>query len=211
MGDEVTYAYDHEDDLVAEFFGKDFVGNFLDIGAYDGKNNSNTYLFAERGWNGLMVEANYKNMPFLVNNCSCFYPRVKVVNALVGRTDRVLTPIWIPPVHGDNATACEGLVDRGATRFGSFPILMAPLRVMDFVPREGGFDYVSIDADGWSMDIMKDYPWHWYVGKRMAVCIEFLLKEHLGVNEAPLIKDYMNGIGFQHLATTKENVIMVRE
>jgi FkbM family methyltransferase len=49
-----TYAYDAEDILIEKLIGK--VDSFIDIGANDGINMSNTYLFARRGAKGLCYE-----------------------------------------------------------------------------------------------------------------------------------------------------------
>ena len=45
-----------EEKIILDYF-KDFQGRFLDVGAYDGKTFSNTYALAERGWEGVLVEA----------------------------------------------------------------------------------------------------------------------------------------------------------
>lgn len=51
-----------------------FPGFFVDIGAYDGISNSNTYLLEQNGWSGICFEANPNIFPKLQQNrtCSCF-------------------------------------------------------------------------------------------------------------------------------------------
>jgi FkbM family methyltransferase len=46
----------HGEDLILKEYFKDKIGTFLDLGANDGITLSNTYLFYELGWEGLMVE-----------------------------------------------------------------------------------------------------------------------------------------------------------
>lgn len=46
----------HGEDLILKEFFKEKTGSFLDLGANDGITLSNTYLFYELGWKGVMVE-----------------------------------------------------------------------------------------------------------------------------------------------------------
>jgi FkbM family methyltransferase len=59
----MSHSQYNEDTIIAEFFGADFKGNFLDIGAADGERNSNTRALALRGWSGVLVEP----LPFAFN------------------------------------------------------------------------------------------------------------------------------------------------
>jgi FkbM family methyltransferase len=52
----MRYSQYEEQLIIDEFFGQDFIGTFLDIGAADGDRNSNTRLLAKKGWSGWLVE-----------------------------------------------------------------------------------------------------------------------------------------------------------
>ncbi len=51
------YSQNNEEEIILNFF-KDKKGIFLDLGAYDGINLSNTRALAEKGWKGICVEPN---------------------------------------------------------------------------------------------------------------------------------------------------------
>ena len=55
-----THSQQGEDGILSEIFSRLGVrqGFFVDVGASDGLTNSNTRLMADRGWAGLMIEAN---------------------------------------------------------------------------------------------------------------------------------------------------------
>ena len=53
------------------FFSKKLTGFFIDIGAYDGVNCSNTLLFEEMGWEGICLEPNPKMYAQLEKNRKC--------------------------------------------------------------------------------------------------------------------------------------------
>lgn len=51
------YSQNNEEEIILNFF-KDKKGIFLDLGAYDGIDLSNTRALAEKGWKGVCVEPN---------------------------------------------------------------------------------------------------------------------------------------------------------
>ena len=44
-------------DLIVKFYGEEFIGSILEIGANDGITLSNSKFFRDRGWKGYLVEA----------------------------------------------------------------------------------------------------------------------------------------------------------
>jgi len=45
-----------EDVILAEMFGPGYEGVYAEVGAHDGLRNSNTYMFEQSGWTGVLVE-----------------------------------------------------------------------------------------------------------------------------------------------------------
>ncbi len=61
-----------QDKLVAKFFGPSYKGFFLELGAGDGVDLSNTYYFEKvLGWDGICIEAVENNYKKLINNRTC--------------------------------------------------------------------------------------------------------------------------------------------
>lgn len=50
------HSQNDEERLILDYLGDRAPGNFLDIGAYDGKSLSNTHALALKGWGGVCVE-----------------------------------------------------------------------------------------------------------------------------------------------------------
>ncbi|MBS1753196.1 MAG: FkbM family methyltransferase [Ferruginibacter sp.] len=66
------YSQDGQDKFLAKLFSKKKGGYFLDIGAYDGVEFSNTYfLEKELGWNGICIEPNPIVFSKLKENRNC--------------------------------------------------------------------------------------------------------------------------------------------
>lgn len=53
-----SYSQDLEDVFLLRYFKKDYIGFYVDVGAYDPLRFSNTALFYKRGWRGINIEPN---------------------------------------------------------------------------------------------------------------------------------------------------------
>jgi FkbM family methyltransferase len=58
MTDQISYAYNHEDVLLARVFAGQQVGYFIDVGANHPIEGSVTKLLSDRGWSGVNIEPN---------------------------------------------------------------------------------------------------------------------------------------------------------
>ena len=73
MGEERFYSQYQQDMYVDSYFNKKRNGVFIEIGAYDGINSSNSYFFEKfRGWTGLCVEPIKIAYESLCKNRKCF-------------------------------------------------------------------------------------------------------------------------------------------
>jgi FkbM family methyltransferase len=205
----MSYSTAKEDEIALEFFGKDYRGSFLDIGAADGVLISNTRLLAENGWSGVCVEGSHRN---LVGLLEAYRGRsdIQIVHAAVrGRENVGIGPWWDPIECTFNATMSHDLQSRGHERTGARLFWVYACRVQDIVKAFPlPYDYVSIDVEGVTLEVMADIDWK-SMTTRM-VCIEYLTEDVLGVNEVPIISDYMGQFGFKVHRVTQENVILVR-
>jgi len=59
------YSQNGEDCLLYNFFDKKNNGFFVDVGAFDGKYLSNTFLFENLGWGGICIEPNPEAFNYL--------------------------------------------------------------------------------------------------------------------------------------------------
>jgi FkbM family methyltransferase len=71
------------ENIYQKYFGNKKVGNFVEIGAYDGITYSNTFGLAEMGWRGLYVEAVEEYYKKCVETHKD-HTSIKVVRACVG-------------------------------------------------------------------------------------------------------------------------------
>jgi hypothetical protein len=158
-----TCAVDGEDVFVYEYF-KRRPGRFLDLGAGDGRHISNTWLLAEAGWDGDLVEGDPYNFTKLRENYwhffgpKCEAGKFRLACGAVGPDTNPAPVDWlVPTVPGCdmNSTAHEATLKAGSA-WGGGPRrhLMASFSVSWLLNRWAGlYDFVSIDLEGYSLSV----------------------------------------------------------
>lgn len=152
--------------FIAEHFAGR-IGRFLDLGAYDGRNLSNTWALAQLGWSGVYVEPSPEPFCGLMRNYAG-NPRVTLVNAAIGASgvSRLM------PFHatGDALSTTE---DRHREKFGAYPftpiLIPGGIGWQELLESVGGeFDFVNIDVEGKNVAVLAAMP----IRPEM-VCVEY--------------------------------------
>lgn len=201
------YSGTCEDQIVWELYGKKPL-RFLDIGAGGGEVLSNTRFLLDQGWHGTWVDASPRSVEDLLARQKLYKPgQVEIVHAAVDK-ERGIRRIWSPSDYLITTMSKE-LQDRGRERSNAQSFFMSTVRVKDIVDVvQGPYNFVSIDIDGLSLDVMRDIDYDSI--SCTCLCIEYLTANVLGVDERPIIKEYMESKGFRFYVETPENVIYIR-
>jgi FkbM family methyltransferase len=163
MSYEVGYNCQVKDlsDIYTKYFGENKVtGTFVEIGAYDGYDCSNTWGLAKLGWNGVAVECNPLNYIALagrywkMNNVDCVYGAIAGGLGFVNLFMR----------HSISTTSADvARMYKDAEWFdGTEQLLSVPCVTLEFllehkrVPKN--FDLLVIDTEGTEFSILKDFP-----------------------------------------------------
>ena len=159
------YAQQNEDDKVLELFGS-HVGRFLDIGAHDGAYLSNTLALVERGWSGVLVEANPATFARLYERHG-MNPKLTLINAAAGM-DWKFTKFW-PATKDDGLSTTEAAQresrEAEAVYGEPYQVAMFPVSKLE---EYGPFDFVSIGTEGTSVDLL--FSLRWVLPK--VICVE---------------------------------------
>lgn len=174
------YSQNDEQEVILEFFGER-IGQFLDIGAFDGPTLSNTWALVELGWHGTMVEPNPCSVVKLMNSVHQLDnpERIQIIAA-------ACSPRSTPVILRMDDTEERGWA---ASIAPENPRVWKPSPVRLFVPtispRElvnlfglSPFHFISIDAELMDFDILRQMPRH--LGGCELLCIE---PEDLGQRE----------------------------
>jgi FkbM family methyltransferase len=130
------YSQSNQDKWVTEFLKNKKNGFFVELGAYDGIQTSNTYYMEKNlDWDGICVEANPNVYQKLINNR-------KSKNINVALTDYIGECFF----QGDK-------ISTSGTR--------VPCTTLDNVLKENNcplnIDYISIDIEGYEYIVLKDF------------------------------------------------------
>lgn len=174
------------------------VGRFLDIGAWHAKNLSNTRALFEKGWAGVMVEPSPEPFLGLLREYGK-EDRIQLLAAGVG-VDNLIARF-----HATSdalTTSSEENYQRWKEVAGFYGSFHAPLlTIPQIIEHFGVFDFVSIDAEGSSVDLF-----HALLATEMrpaCICVEYDFRSEecmeAGAKE-----------GYRMLYTSSENVVFGR-
>ncbi|TQR61523.1 FkbM family methyltransferase [Campylobacter troglodytis] len=183
-------------------------GFFVDIGAYDGVEISNSLLFEELGWRGFCVEANPKTFEKLRKNRKCDCYNLAVYSQNIGTTRLGTTSkngldsleLNITEKHA-NRMRHEGGRDEKIefieVQTATFGELMAHYEGVTHI------DFLSLDIEGGELEVLKGIDFSRFSFGVMAI-------EHNYVNSAINdIKQLLNSKGYRLLMYDSWDFIFV--
>lgn len=130
-------------------------GFFVDIGAFDGINLSNTYWLEKHlGWRGVCVEADPKTFALLRENRSC-----ECVNACVGTPGHQVSFIsGMGPYSGASET-CLSAENQKIPEHERLILQTSSLAdILKTCHAPGVIDYLSVDVEGMEEQVMSCFP-----------------------------------------------------
>jgi FkbM family methyltransferase len=140
------YSQAGQDKWVIDFFKKKKNGFFLDIGAFDGIDISNTYILEKKyNWDGVCIDADPINFESLKKNrsCTCIHTAISKENKIVNfRSAGAGGEI---NENGNLQIQCRTLAD-----------------VLIEVNAPKTIDYISLDIEGSEYDALLAFPFEEY-------------------------------------------------
>ncbi len=205
----MSYSQYGEDRLIDSFF-KEKVGYFLDIGAADGKTNSNTRNLFLKGWSGLLVEPCrhfFEPLKILYEN----EKNVKIFNGAVsefsGKTD-----FYVYEDGGDSQISTISLAQKESIENSSWfsgrftesyeVSVKTPSDLIKDYDIPSIVQFVDIDAEGSDMQILKVWPWQ-------IIEVElFCIEPSMGKDN---LKSFMEAKGYVNNMSTGGNMFFARK
>lgn len=197
------YSQSGEQKHIEAFAKQLTAGRFLDIGAFDGTECSNTRWLAEQGWAGVCVEG--AAGPF--HRLAELYadrPDIVCVNALIDTAPGLRT-FWYSPTDLVSTTEDEHrLIWEDAARF--VETLGVAVTIEDLIARVGAnFQVVSLDTEGTSIELLYRLRAH---AAWSAVCL--IVVEFADGEQEYEIHDVCGATEWNIAERTANNVVLVR-
>jgi FkbM family methyltransferase len=153
------YGQFGEDHILTRFFTGVQAGFFVEVGAYDGTDMSNTLALERRGWRGILVEAD----PELAERCREARPGSIVVNCAAtgpGSPKELSFSIAVGCKGLSSVRVDEARLARVQHYTGSAVIqeVTVAARTMDEILQEhqvSRIDFITIDVEGHELEVLQ--------------------------------------------------------
>lgn len=164
----LRYSQGLEQDFILAACPK--TGRFLDIGAWNATDKSNTRALFELGWSGVMIEPSPGPMRELLRAYGN-EPRIQLVSAAVGTFEQ--TTIARMHISDDAVSTTQPKEFEKWKKDAKFEgtLIVPVISVRQIIEYFGEFDFISIDTEGTSVDIFEEFL---RLGARPAsICVEY--------------------------------------
>jgi FkbM family methyltransferase len=195
----IMYSQNNEESVIVNFFG-DRIGTFLDIGAYEGKTFSNTYALVEKRWSGVAIEASPINFSGLMKNLKD--KPVELICAAIAKTSELLT-FWDSQGDAISSSDTEH-VKKWSKHCKNYQKIFVQSITLETVFSKFGsnFDFINIDVEGYSVDLLFELDFSQLPAK--CVCVEI-------DGDKNMIISHMQNYGFGNIVQCgAENLIFMR-
>ena len=202
----MNYSQNNEQALILSYFQRR-IGNFLDLGANDGKTLSNTYALSQLGWSGVCVEPS----PLAFERLRALRRSdVQCLNVAVGATSKTITLHQSGEHMGSGDVALlSTAVDIELARWATTPTAFEPIEVEclsfpDLLSRCGSnrFHLISMDIEGMELEVLEQMD-------LSALGCEMLLVEVNERDPTPYLR-HAKSYGMMLKTRTPENLILIR-
>lgn len=205
-----SYSQSREDEFIQNYFG-DQVGTLLSIGENDGLTMSNARALLEKGWSGHLVEPssvfyNLKRLYLGNEKVQCYNVAISL-DGVQGIADFYESGAHVP--NGTDRALVSTLAFNEMQRwpdvkFNTIKVNVVPFRFLWEMTDFAQFDFISIDAEGFDLDILQQID-------LAAVGCKCLVIEHNGfINLKEAYKDYCRNFGLMPVLENAENIIFIK-
>jgi FkbM family methyltransferase len=192
-----------EDAFLARYFGPDYTGTYVDIGASHPFRISNTYALYRRGWSGITVDP----IPSFATLHKRWRPRDRFVGVGVGREAGNLKYFEVTPsvLSSFDEAKIRAMVATGeVTIAAEYDVkVRTPHEIFDLLGK-ADFDLLSVDVEGLDLEIMTSIDFTRYNPR--LICVEVNTDE-----EHERMRDALDGVGYGEISMVGCNAFFERK
>jgi len=191
-----SYAQEGEDILLKRIFDskKKYRGFFIDVGAHHPYRYSNTYLFYQKGWSGINIDA----MPGSMKAFAKVRPRDINLEIPISDKKQVLT------YYAFNEPAFNGFSKEMSERRDGLQQLKLLFtkeietytleEILDrYLPKDQSIDFLSVDVEGLDFEVIRSINLEKYTPK--VILAEFLGDSLYTIGQNPMLR-YLEAHGY---------------
>lgn len=208
MQPNLCYGQDGEDLILDRLLEGQAEGFYVDVGAHHPVRFSNTYLFYQRGWRGINIDA----MPGSMRKFDKVRPRdINIECGVAGSSGNLA-------YHCFNEPALNTFDVVEATYKDKFPfklidILEVTVERLDVLlarhlPAGQQIDFFSVDVEGKDEEVLRSNDWQRY--RPRFILSETLRTDMLALTTCPVVK-FLLGVGYRPIGKAYNTTFFERE
>jgi FkbM family methyltransferase len=198
-----SYSQEGEDLILRRYFEFKKNGFFVDVGAHHPIRFSNTYLFYEKGWRGINIDA----MPGSMNEFNKIRTKDINIEQAIGSEEKEATfhVFNEPALNTFDSNEAQNVINSGNYKLIEKKSLsIKPIgHVLDQYQLKSQIDFMSIDVEGLDLDVLKGNNWEKY---RPEVILIELLNFELEEAEKDETVIFLKSVGYKLFAKTFNTV-----
>ena len=141
------------EDLILDSYFHRSDGFYIDIGANDPVNLSNTYRFYRKGWRGIAIEPN----PHL--HAKALKKRPRDINLNVGiAPEETKLRFYEAKIHATSSFLPDRVPQDKLVRTIDVPCYRLSTIIEKYAPNEQ-IDFMTVDTEGMDLEVLKTFPW----------------------------------------------------
>jgi FkbM family methyltransferase len=182
---QISYSQFGEDLWLADYFAGQERGLYVDVGAFDPFDGSNTLLLYRRGWSGINIEPD----PGAIARLRRFRPRDVNLEVAIDEAEGPSEYLRAGTFGGIPSEGYLWGEDAGTER-----ILIRARRLEDVLIEQGvcEFDLLDVDCEGRELQALRSNDWTRFRPRVV------LLEIHPGASESA--SDYLTEVGYREAA-----------
>ena len=205
-----SYSQEGEDMILRRFFGPDYIGFYVDVGAHHPRRFSNTCYLYKKGWHGINIEPNPAGHALLAHT------RKRDINILGGVSDLDGTLDYnmfdepalntFDPETARRQSLRKKLVDTMKIRVNTLATILDK-----HMPANTNIDFINVDIEGHDLVALKSNDWNKYrarlviaeaIGKSLGEILDSELAVFMRSMDYELYAKTVNSIFFRDTRTS---------
>jgi len=164
-----SYSQEGEDLILNRIFENKKTGFYVDVGAHHPKRFSNTYFFYKKGWHGINIDA----MPGSMELFNKFRPRDINLECAISEFEDKRTYYMFeePALNTFSPDLARSYLSNGQRLDRKITVTLKPLSIIlkNYINNNKIIDFMTIDAEGYDLEVIKSNNWQKYKPKIIAI------------------------------------------
>jgi FkbM family methyltransferase len=202
-----SWAQEGEDMVLNRIFGNKSTGYYIDVGAHHPMRFSNTYLFYNKGWCGINIDA----MPGSMKLFEKWRSRDINLEMGVAQKDGILDYyVFNEPALNSFSAKLSKEVNLAANKYYVKEVIKVEVKPLNQILNRHlsgqKIDFMSVDVEGFDLDVLQSNDWLKY--RPRIVLVEIFQSSLHELEQDPVTK-YLKEQGYALYAKTVNTVFFV--